>query len=97
MIRRTRKSITRARPQASIPRFRRIGISVIASGLAFGSGAHHCVGAFLGRQEMVSSFNVLLSRLKNIELARPLPTPVHDFSLFFIPMKELYIRFDKYN
>jgi len=69
----------------------------VGAHLAFGSGAHHCVGAFLGRQEMVSSFNVLLSRLKNIELARPLPTPVHDFSLFFIPMKELHIRFDKNN
>ncbi len=61
--------------------------------LAFGSGAHHCVGAFLGRQEMISSFNVLLSRLKNITLDHETPSPVHEFSLFFIPMKELPIRF----
>ena len=67
----------------------------VGANLAFGSGAHHCVGAFLGRQEMVSSFNVLLSRLKNITLARELPTPVHEFSLFFIPMKELHIQFEK--
>ncbi len=63
--------------------------------IAFGMGAHFCVGAMLGRQEMVSSFTALLDRLDDIELARELPYPVHNQSLFFIPMKELPIKFTK--
>lgn len=33
--------------------------------LAFGIGRHHCVGAPLARQELISSFEILLSRLDN--------------------------------
>jgi len=63
--------------------------------LGFGSGPHFCVGALLARQEMVSAFRILLERLANIELARPLPDPVHKFSLFFLPMHEFHIEFEK--
>jgi cytochrome P450 len=63
--------------------------------IAFGAGAHFCVGASLARQEMVSSFTALLTRLDDIELARALPQPVHNPSLYFMPMKELPIRFRK--
>ncbi|MEN3952725.1 cytochrome P450 [Iodidimonas sp. SYSU 1G8] len=63
--------------------------------IAFGAGVHFCVGASLARQEMVSSFTALLTRLDDIELARELPQPVHNPSLYFMPMKELPIRFRK--
>lgn len=64
-----------------------------ASHLAFGSGPHFCIGAALARQEMHSAFTHLLARLDDIELARPLPDPVHEPSMFLMPMKELPIRF----
>lgn len=72
-----------------------MGRKNVGAHLAFGSGAHFCVGAMLARQEMISSVDILLSRLKNIRLSRDLPNPVHEFSLFLIPMKELPIKFDK--
>ncbi|MEM7019374.1 MAG: cytochrome P450 [Pseudomonadota bacterium] len=65
------------------------------SHLAFGSGAHFCVGAILARQEMTTAFTQLIERLDNIRLKHPLPEPVHNFSMFFIPMAELPIKFDK--
>ena len=61
--------------------------------LAFGLGAHYCVGAALARQEMLSSFTILLDRLTDIELARPVPEPAHDPSIFLRPLKELHLRF----
>ena len=63
--------------------------------IAFGAGAHFCVGASLARQEMVSSFTALLTRLDNIRLEHELPDPVHNPSLYFMPMKELPITFTK--
>jgi cytochrome P450 len=63
--------------------------------LAFGSGRHFCPGALLAKQEMMSSFKLLLDRLGDIELAKPLPEPVHRFSLFFMPMHDFHIRFKK--
>jgi cytochrome P450 len=65
--------------------------------LAFGSGAHFCVGALLARQEMIASFTQIVDRLDNIRLAKPLPDPVHAYSLFFMPMQEFHIAFDKRN
>ena len=69
--------------------------SNVGAHLAFGSGGHFCPGALLARQEMMSSFRGLIQRLDNIELAKPLPTPVHNFSLFFLPMKEFHVKFTK--
>ena len=69
--------------------------SNVGAHLAFGSGGHFCPGALLARQEMMSSFSGLIQRLDNIELARPLPVPVHSFSLFFLPMKEFHVKFTK--
>ena len=63
--------------------------------MAFGMGAHFCVGAMLARYEMISTFKNILDRLDNIALARPLPDPVHRPSLFQYPMKELPITFTK--
>ncbi len=69
--------------------------SNVGAHLAFGSGGHFCPGALLARQEMMSSFRGLIQRLDNLELAKPLPEPVHNFSLFFLPMKEFYVKFTK--
>ena len=69
--------------------------SNVGAHLAFGSGGHFCPGALLARQEMMSSFSALIKRLDNIQLAKPLPEPVHNFSLFFLPMKEFYVKFTK--
>ena len=33
--------------------------------------------------------------IKNIKLNKPLSEPVHNFSMFFMPMREFYISFDK--
>lgn len=63
--------------------------------MAFGMGAHFCVGAMLARYEMISTFSNILGRLDNIKIARPLPDPVHGPSLFFLPMKELPLSFTK--
>jgi len=63
--------------------------------LAFGSGPHHCVGAMLARAEMKTAFIHLFERLKNIELARPLPDIPHHSSLYIHQMKELPIKFLK--
>jgi cytochrome P450 len=61
--------------------------------LAFGNGVHFCVGRLLARQEMLSGFRILLRRLDDIALARPLPEPPHIPSLLLHGMKELPIRF----
>lgn len=60
--------------------------------VAFGFGNHFCIGAALARQEMRSTFSILLDRFDNIELAGPLPTPNHDPSFFLRPMKVLPLR-----
>lgn len=64
-----------------------------AAHLAFGNGAHFCVGRLLAKQELLTGFTILLDRLEDIELARPLPDPPHYPSLLLHPMKELPIRF----
>jgi len=61
--------------------------------LAFGLGPHYCVGAALARQEMLSSFTILLDRLSDIELAQPVATPAHSPSIFLRPLRELHLRF----
>jgi cytochrome P450 len=63
--------------------------------MSFGWGAHLCVGASLARQEIATAFNLILDRLEDIELARPLPDPPHLSSLNFLTLKELPIRFSE--
>ena len=72
-----------------------VGRRNAGANLAFGSGNHFCPGALLAKQEMMSSFRGLLNRLEQIKLAKPLPDPVHRFSLFFMPMHDFYISFKK--
>lgn len=61
--------------------------------LAFGNGVHFCVGRLLAKQELLSGFQILLRRLDDITLARPLPEPPHIPSLLLHGMKELPISF----
>jgi len=63
--------------------------------MAFGMGVHSCVGALLARQELRSAYGALLSRMDDIELEIPLPDPVTQPSLFFIPIKEMHLKFRK--
>ena len=67
----------------------------VGAHLAFGSGPHFCPGALLARQEMASSFEAIIRRMDNFQLLKPLPCPVHKFSMFFMPMHEFCIKFDK--
>ena len=63
--------------------------------LAFGAGPHVCPGAVLARQEMAVALNAILDRMDDIQLAKPLPDPLHGPSLRFLPMRELFLRFRK--
>lgn len=70
-----------------------IGRSDARNHVAFGLGAHYCVGAALARQELLSSFTILLDRLADSELAEAMPGPVHEPSFFLRPMRRLPLRF----
>jgi len=59
--------------------------------ISFGFGVHFCLGAALARQQMSSAFNILLDKVSEFELARPLEFPVYDRSFFLRPMRELHL------
>jgi len=61
--------------------------------VAFGFGAHFCVGAALARQQMHSAFTMLLDRLDDFRLADDMPVPAHEPSVFLRPMKQLPLAF----
>ena len=63
--------------------------------IAFGMGAHFCPGAMLARQEIASTFEVLLDRLDNIQLAHALEEPTHHRSIGLHQLRSLPITFDK--
>ena len=63
--------------------------------LAFGSGAHHCIGASLARAEMLAAFKHFFDRIDGIELAKDLPDIPHQPSIFLHQLKELHIKFRK--
>jgi cytochrome P450 len=65
--------------------------------LAFGSGPHHCPGAALARQEMLSTFTILLNRLENIRLEDPNDRFAHVPSSFLRGLAHLNLRFDVRN
>ena len=65
--------------------------------LAFGSGPHHCPGAALARQEMLSTFTTLLNRLQNIRLKDSADRFEHLPSSFLRGLKDLNVTFDVRN
>ncbi|MDO8278231.1 MAG: cytochrome P450, partial [Burkholderiaceae bacterium] len=62
---------------------------------SFGFGTHFCLGSILARQEISSTFSILLDRLDDIELARPLTEPIHQTNFILYYLRELPIKFRK--
>ncbi len=62
--------------------------------LAFGSGPHHCPGAALSRQELYSTFTILLHRLENLRPKDPQETYQHVPNVFLRGLANLPITFD---
>ncbi|MDP3139524.1 MAG: cytochrome P450 [Burkholderiaceae bacterium] len=62
---------------------------------AFGMGTHFCLGANLARQEINSAFTIILDRMDDFALTRPLDTPAHQVNFILYVLKELPIRFRK--
>jgi len=68
--------------------------------LAFGRGAHTCIGAPLARREVTISIERLLSRMGNIRLSEAHHGPENDRRYFYEPtyilraMRELHLEFD---
>ena len=65
--------------------------------LAFGSGPHHCPGAALSRQEIYSTYTVLLNRLENIRPQDPDDPFLHVPNVFLRGLEHLNITFDVRN
>ena len=63
--------------------------------LAFGIGRHHCIGAALARQELISAFTALLARMKSFRLAGGHPPPQYHPSFFGRNLRELHIEFQR--
>ena len=63
--------------------------------LAYGISHHHCIGAPLARQEMRMAFDILLKRLKNINLAENKNDFLHHPQFALRGVKELHLTFDK--
>lgn len=61
--------------------------------LALGIGRHHCIGAALARQELISAFSNLLPRLDNFALDKDHPEPEYIPSFFGRGLKELWITY----
>jgi cytochrome P450 len=62
---------------------------------AFGNGIHYCLGAALARQEIATAFNMLLDRMDDIHLSRPLASPAHEVNFILYYLRELPIGFRK--
>ena len=68
--------------------------------LAFGRGAHTCIGAPLARREVAISIERLLARLGNIRLSKEHLGPDGQYHFEYEPtyilraMKHLYLEFD---
>lgn len=62
--------------------------------LALGIGRHHCIGAALARQELVSAFGGLLGRLNRFRLTPGSPPPQYVPSFFGRNLRELPLSFE---
>ena len=63
--------------------------------LAFGGGVHYCIGAPLARLELHTAFTALLDRTHDWAPARPLEGLAELPTLWYLPMRELPLRFTK--
>ena len=63
--------------------------------VAFGGGVHYCIGAPLARSEMQIAFGALLDRTDDWMPARPLDGLDELPTLWYLPMRELPLRFTK--
>jgi cytochrome P450 len=60
--------------------------------LAFGFGAHHCIGAGLARRQLEAAVTLLLERLPGLRLDETLPVRVKCHSLTFRGFDQLPVR-----
>jgi cytochrome P450 len=60
--------------------------------LAFGQGAHHCLGAPLARLELTTAFRTLLARFAGFGLAPGHPPPRHLPGLALRSLRELHVE-----
>jgi cytochrome P450 len=63
--------------------------------LGLGMGRHHCIGAPLARQELISAFTALLGRLDGFRLTPGSPEPAYVPSFFGRNLRELHVSFDR--
>jgi len=62
--------------------------------LAFGQGAHHCLGAPLARLELNQAFRALLERFEGFRLAPGRPRPRHVPGLSLRSLAELHVELE---
>jgi cytochrome P450 len=62
--------------------------------IAFGAGAHHCLGAQLARMELQEAFRGLLSRLPGLRMAVPLAAIEFREGQAIASMRELPVTWD---
>ena len=63
--------------------------------LAYGTAHHHCIGAPLARQEMKFAFEILLERLKNINLAEDKNDLLHRSHFALRGLNKLHLTFER--
>ena len=63
--------------------------------LAYGTAHHHCIGAPLARQEMRLAFEILLKRLKNIQLDKKKNDLLHRSHFALRGLNKLYLTFER--
>jgi cytochrome P450 len=85
------------RDEAAFPDAARIDLHRKQPGkhLALGMGRHHCIGAPLARQELISAFTALLSRLEGFRLTSGTPEPAYVPSFFGRNLRELHVSFER--
>lgn len=66
----------------------------VVSHLAFGAGAHHCLGAQLARLELQEAFRGLLTRLPGLRLAVPAAELRYKPGMAIYSVAELPISWD---